>query len=479
MPLGSTPSAGPDLTKLKIARGDGGSDTRRRGSNIWAVLLVLLLGAGAWAYFTGRLSIEGVGGARLVETARIAVPAGQSPVGGEVKGNGYVIARKRAALSTVLSGRLVELNVEEGMTVKAGQVVARIQHDDYDAALAAAKKDVLVAESRRDEISRSLAASRLDRTRIESDIDVLRDLVKQAEADADRAAAEAKRKQELHDKRLIDDNEWDRVQAQASMAASARDAARKRVLAGTSAEIAWDGEISRREAALATAEAEIAKSLEAKHQAEVILEKTFVRAPFDGLVVHKDAEVGEVVAATGAGGNSRGSVATIIDPTTLEVQVEMAETRLGTISQGDPVRIRLDADGSNGPSYPGTVRQVWPTADRQKATVELRIVFTERPPVLKPEMGVTVAFVSKETAERASKPPEPIRVPKSAVVLRDGHPVVFVVSGGIAKEVVVKTGPEQGDVVTIASGLLGGETVVLDAPAGLKDGDKVRTKEAP
>ena len=113
MPLGSTPSAGPDLTKLKIARGDGGSDTRRRGSNIWAVLLVLLLGAGAWAYFTGRLSIEGVGGARLVETARIAVPAGQSPVGGEVKGNGYVIARKRAALSTVLSGRLVELNVED------------------------------------------------------------------------------------------------------------------------------------------------------------------------------------------------------------------------------------------------------------------------------------------------------------------------------------------------------------------------------
>src|SRR5204863_9629531 len=123
----------------------------------------------------------------------------------------------------------------------------------------------------------------------------------------------------------------------------------------------------------ATADAEISKATEAERQAEILVEKTYVRAPFAGVVVHKDAEVGEVVAATGAGGNSRGSVATIIDPTTLEVQVELAETRLGSIAEGDLARVRLDADGPGGPAYPARVRQVWPTADRQKATVELRV----------------------------------------------------------------------------------------------------------
>ena len=442
------------------------------------MLLVLLLALGGWAYATGRLSFEGASGAPLVETVRVAVPAGGGSPVGEVKGNGYVIARRRAALSTVLSGRIVELHAEEGTTVTAGQVVARIQHDDYDSALVSAEKDVVVAKARRDEQARSLSASRLDRTRLEGENAVLDDLVKQAEADADRAAAEAKRKDDLHQRRLIDENEWERVRAQASMTASALAAARGKVAAGKSAEAAWDGEIARREAALATAEAEIRKAEEGKHQAEVLLEKTYVRAPFDGLVVHKEAEVGEVVAATGAGGNSRGSVATIVDPTTLEVQVEMAETRLGHIAEGDLARARLDADGPGGPSYPARVRQVWPTADRQKATVELRLEFLERPPVLKPEMGVTVAFLGKQPAGDATRPVEPVRVPARAVSARDGSPAVLVVDGGVVRVVPVRLGPEKEGLVEVASGLSGGETVVLSPPAGLSNGDKVRTKEA-
>src|SRR5947208_429472 len=110
----SGPAAAPDLARLKIARGEGASSPRRRGINAWAVLLVLLVGAGAWAYATGRISFEGASSASLVETARVAVPAGRSPAEGEAKASGYVIARKRAALSTVLSGRIIELNVEEG-----------------------------------------------------------------------------------------------------------------------------------------------------------------------------------------------------------------------------------------------------------------------------------------------------------------------------------------------------------------------------
>src|SRR5438105_1595352 len=191
------PAAAPDLTRLKIARGEG-LPARRRAGRAVAAALVLLLALGAWAYATGRVSFEGAAGAPVVATARVAVPAGGGPPEAEVKGNGYVIARKRAALSTVLSGRIVELNAEEGTTVRKGQVVARIQHDDYDSALVSAERDVAVARARRDEQSSSLAASRLDRKRLEGENAVLSDLVRQAQADADRAAAEERRKDDLH-----------------------------------------------------------------------------------------------------------------------------------------------------------------------------------------------------------------------------------------------------------------------------------------
>ena len=161
---------------------------------------------------------------------------------------------------------------------------------------------------------------------------------------------------------------------------------------------------------------------ETRHKsAAILLEKTYVRAPFAGIVVDKGAEQGEVVAATGAGGNSRGSVATLVDLSTLEVQIELPETRLMGLTEGKGASIFLDVDPSK--SWPGKIRQIWPTADRGKGTVELRVVFSQRPEVLRPEMGVRIVF----DADDSSRPENLIAIPKSALCGSGAASYVFLV----------------------------------------------------
>lgn len=479
MPSSTLPpvaKSGPDLSRLHIPRAGGGTVIRRGGRLAW-VLLAAVAGGLGWAWTTGRIAIDPQGEAlgTVVETTLVSLPgvAGDAAAK-EERANGYVVARKKAALSTVLSGRLVEVNVSEGQTVDENFVVARIQHDDYDAALARTQRDITVASARRDELAASLAASRLDLVRLEGDNSVLDDLVRQASAEADRTRRDLERNEPLRGK-VVDGATWDRMQTAADAATAALEAAKTRVKAAAAAVSAWKGEIARREASLATADAEIAKARDAENEAKILLEKTYVRAPFRGLVIRKDAEVGEVVAATGAGGNSRGSVATIIDPTSLEVQVEPSESRLTRIKEGDRAEVALEASPST--RIKGHVRQVWPTADRQKATVEIRVALDELPAILRPEMGALVIFLGSQAKPDAAALPVPKKpmVSKRAVVVREGGSVVFVVDGGTARARKVTTGKESGDAIEVEAGLLGGEVAIVAPPTTLVDGTRVRT----
>jgi RND family efflux transporter MFP subunit len=471
MAQASDPSVpAPDLSRLRIERGPARPRSRSRAL-VW-VVVAALLGAAAWA-FRDRLagSLPGAAAPEVsVATVRRTGPARAS----EVVANGYVVARRRAALSTVLSGRLVEVNVEEGDEVKENDVVARIQHDDYDAALAAAKKATAVAVARRDELQKSLDAARLDSARLRGENRALADLVEQARSTAERAARDVERNRPLFEKKVIDGGTWDRLNAEKTGTDAALDAARSRVEAGEAALEAWEGEIARRAAALATGEAEVARALQAEAEAAILVDKTYVRAPFAGIVVHKDAEVGEVVAATGFGTNTRGSVATIVDTATLEVQVELTETRSATVEEGNPAVLHVEATPEKG--WKGRVRQVWPTADRQKGTVEVRVEFLERPPVLKPEMGVRVTFQPKE---RPGAEPPRVLLPRRALARRGERDVVFVVQGDVARRREVATKPAAGEDVEVTSGLEGGERVVVDPPSRLDDGAKVRARAGP
>jgi RND family efflux transporter MFP subunit len=470
---GPATGGGPDLARLRIAREGGG---RRRGGRRWplVLLLLLLLGAGAWAYLSGLVSVNPERGLREVSVVRVPRPGEAAPMRGETVGNGYVVARQKAALSTVLSGRLVEMNVEEGTRVKEGDVVARIQHDDYDAALAQAKRDVAVVLAREAEATRSLEASRLDLVRLKGENAVLDELVRQAETEADRAKREADRNRDLHARRLIDDAAWDRLRAAADSSAAALLAARGRVTAARAAEAAWEGEMARREAVVKTAQEEVLRARQAEALAAIQLEKTYVRAPFDGIVIQKGAELGEVVAATGFGANSRGSVATIVNAATLEAQIELSETRFGAIAEGDPTRITLDSAPDR--SWPGRVRKILPAADRQKATIEIRVEFLERPETLKPDMGLRVAFLPKDAKPQASGPGK-VRVPARAVTTAGGASAVWAVEGGVLRRLPVTLGATADGTVEVATGLSGGETVVVDPPADLAEGQRVTTKE--
>lgn len=207
--------------------------------------------------------------------------------------------------------------------------------------------------------------------------------------------------------------------------------------------------------------------------AEVNLENTRVRAPFDGTVLRKDAEVGEIVVPSSAGGGlTRTAIATMADLGTLEVEVDVNEAYIAQIRNGQAAAITLDAYPDT--SFRGRVRQVVPTADRQKATVLVKVSILDRDPRILPEMGSKVVFLREESAA-AAVAPRRVMVPTEAIVSGADGASVWVVNEGRATRVRVDTGPGNGGQTEVRSGLAGGESVILQPPASLKDGAAVRS----
>jgi RND family efflux transporter MFP subunit len=219
------------------------------------------------------------------------------------------------------------------------------------------------------------------------------------------------------------------------------------------------------EAQLATAHAQV-------DLATANLENTMIRAPFDGTVLRKDAEVGEMVAPSSAGGGlTRTAIATIADLATLEVEVDVNEAYIAQIRGDQESRITLDAYPDT--SFSGRVRQVVPTADRQKATVQVKVSILDRDPRILPEMGAKVVFV-REGEAPATSAPRRVRVPSAAIIGGSDNPEVWVVDGDRVKRVKVELGTTDNDRVEVRRGLQGDERVVIDPPANLSDGARVR-----
>jgi RND family efflux transporter MFP subunit len=205
--------------------------------------------------------------------------------------------------------------------------------------------------------------------------------------------------------------------------------------------------------------------------AEATLENTRVRAPFSGTVLRKDAEVGEIVAPSSAGGGlTRTAIVTMADLSTLEVEVDVNEAYIAQVTNGQPARITLDAYPDT--SFAGRVRQVVPTADRQKATVLVKVSILDRDPRILPEMGAKVVFEAEGAQVVAA--PRRVFVPQAAIVEAGGKSLVWVMADGVVHPQAVDVGPARGDRVEVRQGLTGGESLVLAPPAGLKDGSKVK-----
>ena len=475
-----------ELESLKIER-DGPRRRRRWRPGRWIALAIALLAL--WLF---RAPLKaGLDGLRFPEVRALAVRA----TGGEAlaaesgtAANGYIVAAVRAALSADTPGRIVEMNVSEGSVVKRGDVVARLYADEYEADVARAEADLGAAEAAVERALAERAATEATRPGLEAELAAARSELEATRATERVGELEFQRAEELAEVEVQSRQLLDRAQAERDRARAARAAAegRERVTAAALDQLA--ARLAALDAAVTQARASVAVAGAASERARATLDKTFVRAPFDGVVVLKDAEVGEVVSPNAVGSQSRGSVVTMVDFDSLEVQVELPETSLGAVSVGAPVRVFLDAFPEA--PYAGRVDRIWPTANRQKATVEVRVAFEAPDERLRPEMGVRAVFLDPALASGAELDEPAILLPREALTERGGRPGVFVIQRepgqaeegeqtgkGVVRFRALALEPSAAEEpaarVPVRDGLAEGEEVVLDPPTSLEDGQRV------
>jgi HlyD family secretion protein len=485
-----------DIQSLKIDRsartprgapsGGGGSRGPRRRGNPWLgrAVAVLVL---AVAAFVLRGPIQSVlDSLNLPRVQLYAVVASRPADAGAVEGtaaNGYVVAARRAALSAANAGRIVEMNATEGTRLRKGDIVARLFQDDIRAALAGRTAAI---ETARAEVVRAEAASARARTVVDqrrSSLEAARADLADLSAQVELQDARFERANELVDRGISSRDDLDAARASVDGARARVRAAEARVLVAEADVADASAQVRLAEAELGTANARIVEAEAARDQTAAQLAETEIRAPFDGIVVLKDAEVGEVVSPNSQGGsNARGSICTMVDFDSLEVQADVPESSLRAVRLGGPVRIYLDAFPDR--LYTGRVDRIWPTADRQKATVEVRVRFDERDDFLRPDMGVRIVFapdgteispVSDGGEAPAESGAEALMVPLSAVIRGpDGEDAVLVFERGQVRRATVDLGARDASRVIVTSGLRVGDRVVLDPPTGLDDGDRAR-----
>jgi HlyD family secretion protein len=227
------------------------------------------------------------------------------------------------------------------------------------------------------------------------------------------------------------------------------------------------------------AEANLAQARADQEFAAAQLQNTLIRAPFSGVVVRKMAEVGESVAPIPPGVNlstSSGAIVALADLATLEVEADVAEANVARLADEQPAEVTVEAFPQD--RYKAVLRQVIPTADRTKATVQVKVTILDKDPKLKPEMSAKVTFLERvEKAAADAPPPAPtVSVPSEAVVTRNGKQVVFELREKVVKERPIVAGPERQGQYTVKEGLSGGEILVSRPPESLKDGDEVKIK---
>jgi RND family efflux transporter MFP subunit len=402
-----------DLDRLRIQRSEekyqGRTSSRAR---LWLALgsaLILILLA---LYLWGPL--------RPAQEVTVAVVSRLYPAQAYtvLNASGYVVAQRKAAVSSKSTGRLAFLGVEEGSRLKKGEILASLENEDLVATKNQAAAAVKEAEA-------GLAT---------------------AQAELADAELQYKRYKTLVEKDLVARQDYDTAVAR----------------------------YRKGEAGVASAQAHIRVERAALANAQASLEYSYIRSPFDGVVTSKYAEVGEVVAPFGAAVNARAAVVTMADLNSLMVEADVAESNLDKVKLGEPCEISLDAIPDR--RFAGQVHMIVPTADRTKATVLTKVKFLEKDDRILPEMSAKVAFLSRplEAGERQPR----LALPKGALVTRGDRNFAFLVKDNEARLVPVTLGEIMGDLVEIKAGLKDGDRVVLKPPPGLSDGARVKVKES-
>lgn len=328
--------------------------------------------------------------------------------------SGYVTARRQATVSSKFTGKVVDVLIEEGMEVEKDQVLARLDDSNVATGYALAEAQLRASETSR----------------------------KETQALLSEASAIYQRTQNLAGRKLVSDAELDRARAGSESLAA---------------------QLERKQAEVRVAE----KQLDVYRQQ---MEDTIIRAPFAGVVVAKNAQPGEMISPVSAGGGfTRTGIGTVVDMSSLEIEIDVNEAYINRVTAGQKTVATLDAYPDR--SIPCHVIAIIPTADRQRATVEVRVGFDELDPRILPDMGVKVAFHEGDEQPVGSAG---VLIPQAAVSVTGDKQYVWVVADGVVDRRAVSTAGERGKDILVTSGVAGGEKVIINASSGLVNGTRVK-----
>jgi RND family efflux transporter MFP subunit len=402
-----------DLSFLKINRDEPRKtvDSPRYKTILSLSIIMVIIAIGSFFAVRSSSSSEKV----ELGTVALTTSGQESAI---LSASGYIVAQRKAAVASKGTGRLEFLGVIEGDRVKTGEIIGRLERRDVEAGLGQVKANLSVAKA----------------------------MLESAKAELEDASASFERQKILFSQNSISRAEYDGANARY-----------KRAVAG----------VTSADASIKYAEANVNAS-------EVQLEYTLIRAPFDGVVLTKNANVGEVISPFGAAAGSRGAIVTIADMTSLEVEADVSESNIEKIKEGMPCEITLDAYPEK--RYSGFVNKIVPTADRAKATVLTKVRFKERDDRVLPEMRAKVNFLKEGKQQTQNSAPK-ISVPASAITTRNGQKVVFVAKDEMVVETAVTLGEVMGNRIEVKQGVTAGQKVVLRPSENLSTGTKYTTEK--
>lgn len=399
---------GSDLDRLTIEKAP---KETKRGRRVRPVYLVLVFAACVVLALTAVWAFLSRGQEVKVVTVSAVYP---SQLLSNLNASGYVVAQRKADVAAKITGQLVAIMVSEGSIVTEGQLIARLENADARALVEQGRANLALAKAR----------------------------LEQARAELDNAAVDLDRKKGLVASGAVSRSEFDAAQTRYATAKASLEASRAGVESG--------------DAAL--------------RSALVSLSYSDIRAPFDAVVLTKNADVGDIVTPFGAAANAKAAVVSIADLSSLEVEVDVSEANIGSVRVGQPCDIQLDALPET--RFRGVVDTIVPTVDRSKATVLVKVRFLERDRRVLPEMSAKVGFLSRDLKADEL---EPRAMVSSQAVLGSGHDSsAFVVTGDRVDRKRVRLGERFGDMVEVTGGLEPGDTVVVSPPRGLKHGGRIR-----
>ncbi|MDA8082975.1 MAG: efflux RND transporter periplasmic adaptor subunit [Nitrospiraceae bacterium] len=399
-----------DVSKLRIEKERPGAARKKRSAVLKvaaAAALILLAGLYFAGVFTPSVPVEVGLVSKVYPSQAITL----------LNASGYVVAQRKAAVASKITGRLVALMAEEGSRVKKGEALARLENDDAIAA--------------RDQATANLKGA------VEA--------VEQAKAELQDATLSVKRNRELMEQGFVSRQDFDTA-----------DARYRKAVAGA-----------------AGAEAAVAAARAALKGAEVAVEYALIRAPFDAVVLTKNADIGDIVTPLGAAANARASVFTLADMESLQVEVDVTESNLSKVKSGQPCEVLLDAFPDS--RFRGRVHMIVPTADRSKATILVKVGFIDKDSRILPEMSARVAFLERQLTAGEETPRTAVH--PDAVVTRQQKKSVYLLKGDRVVETPVTLGGRIGDMVEVLSGVSAGDKVVLKPSGKLRNGSLIKVVE--